>query len=134
MLRHIESLRTKPLHVRNAYAFGFSFLITLCIASVWAVTTINRFSPNEHEIVSQVETTSSLSRSFTQLKESIGDMVTSMRATVVYTQKEEPSKPVSNTLNLEELYASSTKARMEKQLTTPLRATTSPATKPIVAP
>ena len=134
MLRKIESLRTKPLHVRNAYAFGFSFLITFCIATVWAVATINRFSPAEKEPIAQVETTSSLSRSFTQLKESIGNMLTSLSATVVYTQKEEPIHPPSNTLNLEELYASSTKARMEKQLTTPSRATTAPATKPIVAP
>lgn len=129
MLHKLESLRTKPLHVRNAYAFGFSFFITFCIAVVWAVATINRFSPTEKVPIAQVETTSSLSRSFTQLKESIGNKIHSMRATVVYVQKEEPLKQPSNTLNLEALYASSTKARMEKQ-SMPSQATTAPAIAP----
>ncbi len=44
MLQKIESLRKKPKHIRNRYAFGVAASITLIVALVWGVSLPSRFS------------------------------------------------------------------------------------------
>ncbi len=115
MLKYIESLRTKPKHVRGAYAFWAAFLVTLCIALIWSSGVSKRFG-SEEEIIAEVpspEVQSSLSRVFADVRERLSASLALFRTKTIYEKKEEILTTPTNTLDLEALFASSTEARMK---------------------
>lgn len=134
ILDKIENLRVQPKHVRNWYAFVGAFIVTLCIALVWGFVMLQNVTNSDEEVVVQKEVPSSLSRAFADLKQFVGESIASMRTTTEYIKKEEPVVAPQNKLDLDALFASSTKERMQKQLQEGTstkgapRATTSPTT------
>lgn len=115
MLKYIESLRTKPKHVRGAYAFWAAFLVTLCIALIWSSGISKRFG-SEEAVIAEVptpEVQSSLSRVFSEAKERLSASLAIFRTKTVYEKKEEIITNPTNTLDLEALFASSTEAKIK---------------------
>ena len=111
MLHHLETLRKKPLHIKTRYAFFVAFLITASIAGIWTHAVINRFSPQEEVVLTEVD--SSLSRQLSRFGDSIRATLILFKPKVQYVQEEQVIVP--NRIDLEALVASSTKAQLQNK-------------------
>ena len=127
MLHHLETLRKKPLHIKTRYAFFAAFLITASIAGIWTHAVINRFSPEEEVVLTEVD--SSLSRQLSRFGDFMRGTLVLFKPTVQYVQEEQVIVP--NRIDLEALVASSTKAQLQNKA---LQATTSTVTKTVPTP
>ena len=117
LLEKIKSIRSKPPHVRNWYAFVCATLITSCIAGVWVYPTIGLFSHTQEQVPSpQKEVPSSLSRTLGEFGRYAREFVASMKTSIEYVKTDTTQNRNTPTLDLDALYASSTKADMEAQL------------------
>lgn len=118
MLKKIESLRQKPKHTRNAYAFWVALLVTLVIALLWSTSlSVTLSSTSKTNSVEQTESTkqeSSFFHTLEELKKSMVSTFTDMRTSTQYVRKENPKEQVDqNTLDLQKIYDESLKKNKE---------------------
>ena len=129
LLEKIENIRNKPLHIRNQYAFFSALLITVCIAVVWGYITFNTVvHTTTEEVVKKDDVPSSLSRTLGEIKIHIQQSIASMRTSVQYVKTQSDDQDAPKLLDLDALYASSSKAKMEAELRTENTSTSSTST------
>ena len=112
MLEKLESLRNKPKHIRNQYAFWTASVVTVCIALFWGSSLPSRFATEENQTAAPEVAGSSFFHTFGKIIQAIKESPNSLQGTVEYTQKENinPTER-QHPLDLRALVASSTKAK-----------------------
>jgi hypothetical protein len=129
MLKKIESLRERPKHIRNAYAFWISLSVTLLIAFLWSTTLPAKFSGTVTSTSSAqtVEQGSSFFHTLGELKDSVITTFANMRTTTQYVREAKPEEQVDpNVLDLKKIYEESLK-KAKTSSSTDVTATSTPA-------
>lgn len=73
MLKKIESLRKKPKHVRNQYAFWIAFIFTSFVVIVWVVSLPEKFSINSERSDEDSEELSKFMDMFGNIQNDVSD-------------------------------------------------------------
>lgn len=114
MLKKIESLREKPKHIRNAYAFWCALAVTLIIALFWSTTLpatlSNTKATSTAEQIKSTEQESSFFHTLGEIKASLIGMFTNLRTNTEYVQETKPEEAIDpNILDLKKIYEGSLK-------------------------
>ncbi len=125
MLKKIESLRTKPKHIRNRYAFWLALSVTLSIALVWGAHVPSRFIGEEAAVVVVADQSgSSFVRTFGKIIADFKTTMQSVQGAVEYEQDPPVHEAVATKkIDLDALVASSTHNK-----NIPTQATQTPST------
>ena len=86
MLDKIETLRTRPKHVRNQYAFWIALSLTAAIAFFWVLSLPSRFASAIPQDVGHTDQAGIFSRNITSIKESLVELFTSFNTHANYTK------------------------------------------------
>ncbi len=111
MLKKIESLRQKPTHVRNAYAFWIALFVTLLIAFLWSTTLPAKFSnTSATSTAMQGDQGSSFFHTLGEIKNTVFSSFANFRSTTQYVREAKPEEEVDpNVLDLKKIYEESLK-------------------------
>ncbi len=111
MLKKIESLRQRPTHVRNAYAFWIALSVTLLIAFLWSTTVPAKFSnTSATSTAMQGDQGSSFFHTLGEIKNTVFSSFANFRSTTQYVRKTKPEEEVDpNVLDLKKIYEESLK-------------------------
>ncbi len=131
MLKKIESIRKKPKHIRNAYAFWVALAVTLIIALFWFTTLPATFSntpaTSTTEQIEAIGQESSFFHTLGELKGSLSGMFTNLRTNTEYVRETKPEEAVNpNVLDLKKIYEESLKNDKARTGTTSPAASTTP--------
>ena len=125
MLKKIESLRQKPTHVRNAYAFWIALCVTLLIAFLWSTTLPAKFSNTSatSTVIQNEEQGSSFFHTLGEIKSSLLSSFANFRSTTQYVREAKPEEEVDpNVLDLKKIYEESLKNQQTTTTTSELSA------------
>jgi hypothetical protein len=128
MLKKIESLRQRPKHIRNAYAFWIALAVTLLIAFLWSTTLPAKFSNTNATSSAALneEQGSSFFHTLAELKDGVIKTFANMRTTTQYVREAKPEEVVDpNVIDLKKIYEESLKNRQTSSSTDVDTSTTS---------
>lgn len=122
MIEKIESLRKKPPHVRNRYAFWIALCLTTLIVIFWATTLPGRFASieskaaNQKDVSREIGISKSLAPFITRAQEAFSALVQQPEATTTVTV---PIGSTREDIDFQALLASSTmQDRLDTEATT----------------
>lgn len=130
MLKKIESLRQKPTHIRNAYAFWIALAVTLLIAFLWSTTLPAKFSNTSatSTAIQNEEQGSSFFHTLSELKDGVITTFANMRTTTQYVREAKPEEATDpNVLDLKKIYEESLKNQQTATSTSESSASTTPS-------
>jgi|GEM_PF-1021238 len=117
LLTKIESLRTKPVSVRNRYAFWGALAVTALITVLWLTTLPARFDDAVAlQKEAQAESDSSFAAPFARMRETVSGALGSLKQQLGALSEEESAAPAKdpNMLDFEAMVASSSERVYEE--------------------
>lgn len=131
LLSKIESLRTKPVTVRNRYAFWGALIFTLLVAVFWLTTLPARFDDTRQlQEQASAQPDPSIVGPFVRMRESVSGALGSIKEQLSALSKETtaPTSADPDLLDFEAMIASSTEVNREIEVASPDTSSSSTST------
>ncbi len=124
MLKKIESLREKPKHVRNQYAFYGAFVVTGLILALWVVSVPSRFQTPEEMAEDVSNDEGGFTRAFDDIKSnfvaSVGSLQDDIPEEFLATTTEDVEPDERYTIDIGAMFATSSEETPSTATTTEL--------------